>query len=253
MPKILIFKGIKEENKVILKPQTYYINDPDRDYSTQHGTIKKEELQKKDGSTIKSSTGKEFVLITAGFYDIHSRIKKLPQTIPHKDIGRIITQTGINRESTVLDAGMGSGALAITLAAICKKVIAYEIDKETIEIAKQNIKNCGVTVTIKEKNIYEGIEEKDIDVITLDLPEPWKAVKYAVKALKTGGWIVAYNPTINQIAKFNDEMAKHKEMWHIKNTEIIERQWDAKENIIRPVKTPIGHSGFLSFARKINE
>ncbi|MBI4143997.1 methyltransferase [Candidatus Woesearchaeota archaeon] len=252
MPKLLIFLGKKIEGRILHKPHTYYITETTKDFTTQHGTIKKADLNKKDGAIIKSSTGTEFTLISAGFHDIHSRIKKLPQTIPHKDIARIIIQTGLNKNSTVLDAGLGSGALAIYLAGICKKVISYEIDEQTIELAKMNMKSCGVTTEIKNKDVYQAIDETKLDAIILDLPEPWKVVKHAKKALAVGGWLVAYNPTINQIAKFNDELSNNKEMMHVKNIEIIERQWDAKEQIIRPVKTPIGHSGFLSFARRIH-
>ncbi|MAF34404.1 tRNA methyltransferase [Candidatus Woesearchaeota archaeon] len=249
MARLLIFRGITHEGRQLHPPQTFFVKE-DKDFTCQHGTIAKEELTKPDGSTIKSNTGKAFVLLTPNFGDLHARLKKAPQTIPHKDIGRILVQTGITKESIVVDAGLGSGALAIQLANTCKEVIAYEKEEATISVAKDNLEFCGTkNITIKHKDIYDGIDETNVDVITLDLPEPWKVVEHAAKALKHGGWLVAYNPTIGQIAKFNDALGE--EFMHEKNLEIIERAWDAHGLILRPKKTPIGHSGFLSFARKV--
>ena len=254
MAKLLIFRGIYDESRCIIAPHTYLVEHADSDYTTQHGTIAKEELQKPDGSTIHSNTGKSFILLSASFHDIHNRLKKLPQTIPHKDLGSVAVHASIKKDSTVLDCGLGSGALALFLASICKQVIAYEKNPATIAVAGENILRCDMhNITVKEKDIIQGIDETELDAITLDIPEPWKVVGHAATALKSGGYLVAYTPTVNQIATFNDVVATHPHMTHEHTLELIERAWKASHNIQRPVNTPIGHSGFLSFARCIRE
>ena len=81
------------------------------------------------------------------------------------------------------------------MAHLCKEVITYEIRKDFINIVKTNIEFLGLdNIKIKNKNIYTGITEKNVDVVILDLPEPWQAINSAKKALKVGGFLVSYSP-----------------------------------------------------------
>ncbi|NYZ60415.1 methyltransferase domain-containing protein, partial [Candidatus Micrarchaeota archaeon] len=75
-------------------------------------------------------------------------------------------------DSLVVDAGAGTGFNAIMLGRIAKKVVSYERREEFAELAKENIKSLGLkNVKIKNADIMGGIEEKDLDLITLDMPE----------------------------------------------------------------------------------
>src|SRR3989338_7188584 len=97
----------------------FFARDLDEDVHTQHGFIKNEDLKKsKEGDTLKSNTGKEFFIFNPSFIDLYRKIKRDAQIIPLKDIGLIVAETGIGKETKVLDAGSGSGALACFLAAV---------------------------------------------------------------------------------------------------------------------------------------
>ena len=259
MPKILIKKGkreyIKEIGKevTVSKPRYYYVEDPAKDFHTTEGIISKKDLKKKDGSIVKTNTGKEFLVFSSSFIDDYRRIKRIPQIIPLKDIGIIAAETGIGKQSRVVDAGTGSGALACFIAHLVKEVISYEINKEYIQIAKQNIKQLGLkNVKVKEKNIYKEIDEKDLDLVVLDLPEPWNAIRSAEKALKVGGFLVSYSPTIPQVMDFVNTISNNPNFIVIKTIEMIERKWDVYQRKVRPKSEGIGHSGFLTFVRKIS-
>lgn len=225
------------------------------DIHTQYGFIRKEELKKaKEGELVKSNTGREFHLFSPTFIDLYRRIKRDAQIIPLKDIGFIIAETGINTESKVLDAGSGSGALACFLASIAKDVITYEIREDFIEIVKSNIEFLGLkNIKIKKKNIYEEMEEKNIDVLILDVPEPWKAVENCSKALKPGGFLVSYSPSVPQVADFVNALRKNENFIYLKTCEVTEREWEVEERKVRPKSASIGHSGFMSFARKVTQ
>jgi len=233
----------KEGNKFLVK-------DISKDLHTKFGFFNKKDLDKKN-TKIKSNTGKEFSVFTPSFIDIYRKIKRGAQVIPLKDIGLIVSETGINYESKVVDAGAGSGAVCCFLANIAKEVITYEIREDFIDIVKINIKNLNLkNIKIKNKDIYEGIEEKNVDLIILDLPSPWKALGSAEKALKVGGFLVSYSPTIPQVMDFVNAV-KEKNFAYIKTSEIIEREWEVDERKVRPKSQPMGHSGFLTFIRKI--
>ncbi len=258
MPKILIGRGKREyipelDREVItVKALRYYVTDLSKDFHTKYGVISKKDLNKKDGSTIKSSMDKEFVIFTSQFADDFRKLRRAPQTVIPKDFGAIIAETGLGKEDIVVDAGTGAGALACALANICKKVITYDIRQEHIDVAKENIAFLGIkNVAIKNKDITKGIDEKNVDLITLDVPEPWQAVAAAKKALKIGGWLVAYTPTIIQASQFVDAIEKNDSFLFDSTIEIIKRNWIVEGRRLRPSSAEIGHTAFLTFIRKI--
>ena len=241
--------------KVLITNQgrKFYAKDLNQDLHTQYGFIKKDELKKaKDGDLIKSNTNKEFFIFTPSFIDLYRKIKRDAQIIPLKDIGLIIAETGISKESKVLDAGSGSGALACFLAAIAKEVITYEIREDFIEIVKSNIEFLGLkNIKVKNRDVYKEIDDKNIDVIIIDVPEPWNAIENCSKALKVGGFLVSYSPSVPQVADFVNAVRKHESFVYLKTVEIVEREWEVEDRRVRPKSKGIGHSGFLSFARRI--
>ena len=228
----------------------FYVRDLASDFHTQFGIIKKSEFKNK---RVKTHTGKEFFCFEPFFIDVYSKIKRGAQIISLKDIGQIIAETGINKKSRIVDAGAGSGAIACFLAHIAKEVVTYEIREDFIKIVEENIKFLGLkNIKIKKKDIYEGIDEKDIDLIVLDLPEPWKAIKSAEKALKSGGFLVSYSPSVPQVMDFVNAVRENKNFTHIKTNEVIEREWEVNERRVRPKTVGLNHTGFLSFVRRIS-
>lgn len=232
----------------------FFVKDNSKDFHTQYGFLSKSELEKADGEVIRSNTGKEFSIFEPSFIDFYRKISRGPQIVPLKDLGLIISNTGIQKDWKVIDSGAGNGGVCLYLATIVKKVITYEIRDDFAGIVKKNMENLGITnLTLKLKNIYEGIREKNVDLITLDLPEPWKVIPHAEKALKPGGFLVSYSPSVPQVSDFSEELRKHRAFMKLKVIEVTEREWDVQGRIIRPKTSPVGHSGFITFARKIRK
>lgn len=229
----------------------FYVRDTSKDFHTQYGFVKAKDLKKKSG-IVKTNTKQELALFESSFIDSYSRIKRMPQIISLKDIGLIIAETGINKKSRVLDAGSGSGALACFLAGIAKEVVTYEIRDDFRKVVEENIKFLNLkNIKIKKKDIYEGIDDKDLDVIIFDLPEPWQAIDSAKKGLKTGGFLVSYSPSIPQAMDFVNAIRKEDAFMHLRTLELIQRSWEIEDRKVRPKTKGIGHTGFLSFCRRI--
>lgn len=238
----------------ILLTQTgkeFFVKDLNQDFHTEFGFVKKSDL-KKSNARVKTNKGTELYILEPSFTDKFKKIKRGPQIILPKDIGTIITETGINKNSIVLDAGGGSGSLSCFLAHLCKKVIAYEIRKNFVRIIEENKKLFEIkNLTIKNKDITQGITEKNLDLITLDLPEPWQVIKHVEKSLKPGAFLVAYLPTITQVTQLVDSVKKSKKLFYVKTLENLQREWIVNGKVVRPETQMLGHTGFIIISRKV--
>lgn len=232
----------------------FYVTDTDKDMHTQYGFIKFNELQKaNDGDILKTNTGKEMTLFTPTFIDIYEKIKRQAQIIPLKDIGLIIAETGLSSDWKILDSGAGSGALACFMAHLASKgkVFTYDIREDHLSVCEKNIEFFGLkNIICSIHDVYKDFPQKNADLITLDLPEPWLAIKNAKEALKVGGFLVSYSPSVPQMADFVNSIPEG--MIHLKTIEIIEREWEVTGRKVRPKTAAIGHSGFLTFMRRIS-
>jgi tRNA (adenine57-N1/adenine58-N1)-methyltransferase catalytic subunit len=245
-------KSKKVERILVTKHgKKFYVRNLKEDFHSNLGIIKKKDLNKKYG-VVKSNKDEEMSIFVPQFIDLYSKIKRAPQIIPRKDLGLIIMETGIGKNSVVVDAGSGSGALCSALGNIVKKVVSYEIREDFYKIAKDNIKMLGLSnVKIKNKDVILGIDEKNVDLVTLDMPNPWDVVQSVRGALRTGGFLVSYSPTVPQVMDFVKTVRKCSGLVYLKTVEVSEREWEVDERKVRPKSQQIGHSGFISFIRKV--
>lgn len=236
--------------KKILRHKDYEFYWDKGDLHTHLGVIKEKDI-KKAKDKVKTNKGVLFMVFEPRFTDLIKAMQRGPQMPFLKDVAIITFYSGITNDSLVVDAGSGSGLLAISLARIAKKVVSYERDKRFFGIAKKNASLFGLkNISFKNKDIYKGIAENKVDLVVLDLPEPWKAVKHAYKKLKAGGCLCAYLPNINQTEKLV-KTASRQGFGLAKTVEIIEREWVVDEKRLRPSHHMYGHTAFLTFMRKI--
>ena len=184
--------------------------------------------------------------------DFLKKAKRGPAVITQKDLGDIVAFTGCNKDWKVVDAGSGSGFLALFLGNLGCKVYTYEKEKRFYDIAKANIKKSEMkNVKIKNANITKGIKEKNVDMVTLDMKNPEKVVKHAFKALKSGGWLVVYSMHIEQVQDVWKEIKKY-DFNQLRILEKMHREWQIEgDTYTRPKTHMLSHTGFLTFARKV--
>lgn len=219
---------------------------------TDLGIVNLGEIAGKDwGDTIDSHLGKHFSILRPRTPDFFRHIKRTGAPMMPKDIGAIIAYTGVCPADTVLDAGTGSGVLAIYLGTIAKKVITYEVNEQFVEVAKKNVKNAGLTnVEVRHGDLVEEIGriEGPFDVITLDMQEAAKVVPGAYKILRPGGFLATYSPFFEQTAAIRSavEMEGFRDIF----TGLMnEHEMEYSKRGTRP-STRVGHTGFLTIARK---
>jgi tRNA (adenine57-N1/adenine58-N1)-methyltransferase catalytic subunit len=219
------------------------------DLHTNFGMIKEDDL-KKAKTRVASHTNKEFKVYPANFNDQIKSFKRGPQAMMPKDIAIVLQYACIDKESIVLEAGTGSGILTAHLAKRAKQVISYEKNQSNLELAKNNLEKIGLeNIEFKNKDIYEGIDEKELDLIFLDLPEPQNTVEHAFKSLKQGSYFITYLPNMTQVIEFVKKVEKYFKVEKVE--ELIEREWDVRDKIAKPKSRETFHTAFLIISRKI--
>ena len=235
---------------LISNKNKFLIKDTNQNFQYKGGFITKDKLKEAKDKVI-TPKGEEFYFLEPEFIDEYENIKRGAQVISLKDVGAIITETGINGQSRVLDAGTGSAALTCYLAHIVKEVVTYELRDDFAKVAKKNIDKLDLkNVKLEIRDIYEGIEEKDLDLITLDLREPWRAVKHCHKALRKGAFLVGYTPQITQALELVNAAVENGFVL-VKVKETAEREWRLSGKVAKPITPMLSHTGFLSFLRKV--
>jgi tRNA (adenine57-N1/adenine58-N1)-methyltransferase len=207
------------------------------------------------GSFATTSLGTKIVALPPLPRDRAIKMGRQTNIVYPKDAGLILLLARIGPGSIVVEAGTGSGALASLLGYHVSpngQVISYEIRKDFAEVAMKNLEKAGLKgiVTVKQQDILEGIAEKNVDSVILDLAVPWDVVTHAYDALLGGGVFVSFSPTIEQTQR------TVKALYASHFTEIITRELIEREILVRPGKTRpatrmIGHTGFVTSARKV--
>ena len=229
--------------------QKFFLKEGDEEFHTQYGLITAKELNS-EKEIIESNKKEKFRQIVPSFSDLLETFQRGPQVIVQKDIGLILAKTGVNKNFAVVDAGGGTGFLCFSLANVCKEITVYEINPEHYNILSKNKQLLSLkNINLKQEDVYQRIAEKELDLITLDLPEPWRVTNHAEKALKMGGYLVVYLPNLTQVQEFLDSTKKTK-IKVLETIELLERKWKIEDKIMRPEHEMLGHTGFLTFCRK---
>jgi tRNA (adenine57-N1/adenine58-N1)-methyltransferase len=182
---------------------------------------------------------------------MYRKLRRGPQVILPKDIGIIVAYSGIGKDSVCVDAGTGSGWLAVGLARICRHVYSYDIREDFLKIAEYNVNFLGLdNVTLELGDVTKRIRETDVDLVTLDMPGSEKALRNARKALKPGGTVVGYLPHVEQVKAFVLKLDSLG-FTDVHTIEAIVRDYLVrKESGVRPTNTGLWHTAYLVFARK---
>jgi len=250
---------IEEGSRVILideRGRKYLVRAERRQLHTDLGVVDLgEAIGQEPGVRLKSHVGKEFVLLLPRITDYLQKMRRIPQIMLPKDAAQIVAYTGVGPGDVVVDAGVGSGALAIFLGNLVRpdgRVVSYEVREDFASVAEENIRMAGLSdiVTVKLKDIYEGIDERDVDLVTLDLPQPERVLPHAELALKLGGHLAIFSPCVEHIQRLYVENPKYR-FANYTTIECFGREFEVKPGATRPKTRMIAHTGYLTFARKI--
>lgn len=204
-----------------------------------------------EGSTITATTGRRFVVLRPTLADVVLKMPRGAQVIYPKDLGAILIAADIGPGMRVLEAGVGSGALSMALLRAGADVVGYEVRDDFAAGARSNVSAWAgpdATYRVEERDVYQGIAERDLDRVVLDLPEPWRALGPASEAMRPGGILLSYLPSITQVATLRANLAS-RSFGMAETSEVLRRTWHVEERSVRPDHRMVAHTGFITTAR----
>lgn len=227
-------------------------------FSSHAGTIPHAEIiGREEGVLLRSSGGAPFAAFRPTFAEYTLKMRRGAQVLYPKDVATVLIWGDLSPGATVVEAGGGSGALTIALLqAVGEKgqVITYEIREDFLRQAKGNVEAFLGPVphwTLKLKDVYEGIDEVSVDRVILDLPEGWRAVPHAAKALRPGGLLLAFFPTVPQLQTMAAAIEAEPLLRLQEVFETLHRPWRIEGASVRPELRMVAHTGFVMVARRL--
>jgi tRNA (adenine57-N1/adenine58-N1)-methyltransferase len=235
----------------------YLVQVEDKQFQTNAGILNLGELKKLEfGQVLRSHLGEEFWILPPSLPDFFEKqLRRVPQVVLPKDAAQVVAHTGVGPGDTVVDGGTGSGWLAIFLGNLVRpdgRVYTYEVRENFARVAEENIRKVGLEkiVLIKRKDIYQGIDETDVDLVTLDVPEPHLVVPHAERALKVGGYLAAFTPCIETLQQLY-QVLRMRSFAEFKTIECLVREILVRPHATRPSTEMIAHTSYLTFARRV--
>jgi tRNA (adenine57-N1/adenine58-N1)-methyltransferase catalytic subunit len=229
--------------------------EPGGEFHTHAGIVAHDDLiGGPDGTTVHTSRGARLVAVRPTLAEYVLEMPRGAQVIYPKDLGPILVLADVFPGARILESGVGSGALTTALLRAIGPtghVTGYEIRDDFAQRAAQNVHGFlgpDVPLKVEVRDVYEGIEERDLDRIVLDLPEPWRVVKHALDVLRPGGILLAYLPTILQVGRLREELA-NAPFGMVETLEVLQRTWHVEGQSIRPDHRMVAHTGFLTHGR----
>lgn len=229
---------------------------PGADFHTHRGILLHDDLIGKPwGTQVFSHNGAPFFLLQPSLAHLLTNLPRATQILYPKDIGFILITMGIGPGQRVVEAGSGSGSMTTALAHTVGpqgQVYSYEIKPDVQNLARKNLErfNLASRVDFKLRDIQEGFDETDVDSLFLDLPNPYDYIPQARATIKPGGFMCSLLPTFNQVEQLLYALRRNKFAF-IEVCEILLRYYKPEPERIRPTDRMVAHTGFLTFARRI--
>ena len=232
-----------------------YLLEPGAEFGTDLGVIEVPE-DVSGGDVVETHLGETFEVRELRLADLFDHLERTGAPMMPRDVGLVIGHAGIGRGDRVLDAGTGTGILAVAMGRAGAEVTTYERDPDFADVARENMRIAGVdgVVDVRTGDLTAEVDalvesEPDFDVLTLDTGDAADVVSRAPELLVSGGFLAAYSPFVEGTRSVV-ETAHEAGLEGVESLETIQREMDFSERGSRPSTAGVGHTGYLTFARR---
>ena len=230
-----------------------------KEWHTHKGWIVHDELiGLPEGSVVSTTAGLKFTAFKPLLADYVLTMPRGATIVYPKDAAMIVGLADIYPGALVLEAGVGSGALTISLLRAVGpdgKVDSIERRADFAENAHSNISNYfgekPANWSLSVGDLQDQNFESEYDRVVLDMLAPWECVDLAARALRPGGVFLAYVATTTQLSVTAEALKDDGRFTEPESSETIVRGWHHEGLAVRPQQRMIGHTGFLIQSRRM--
>lgn len=211
-----------------------------------------------EGSVVNTSAGLKFTAFKPLLGDFVLSMPRGATIVYPKDAAMIIGLADVFPGAKVIEAGVGSGALSISLLRAIGKdgeLASFERREDFAEIARENVQTYfgenPPQWSLTVGSVQESSTDKKYDRVILDMLAPWECVPFAAEVLRPGGVFLAYVATTTQLSSTAEALKEDGHFTEPLSSETIVRDWHHEGLAVRPMQRMIGHTGFLIVSRRM--
>ncbi len=250
-----------EKNEWVLlvaqKGKKWLVQVEEAPFSSHLGTVfMGDVIGREEGAALETNKGAKLFLFRPTLEEFIFAMDRRTQIIYPKDLGAMIFYADLYPGCTVLESGVGSGALSLAiLRALGKsgKLISVEKREEFARMASNNIHRFFGHTPENHDLVVGDIQDfhllSRVDRVFLDLPEPWHAVPSVSKLVREGGILLSLSPNVGQVQLMHKEL-KASGFANTTTFELLRRDWKIDEKRARPTDRMVAHTGFITIAKK---
>ena len=232
-------------------------------FGTHRGDLKHDNIiGKPDGSIVANQNGIEFLALKPLLNDFVLSMPRGAAIVYPKDAAQILVEGDIFPGATVVEAGVGSGALSLYLLRAIGPdgfLHSFERRSEFAEIAAGNVKsqsgsspkNWKIHLGDLQQELPKKLKPQTVDRVVLDMLAPWECIDTCAEVLVPGGLIVIYVATVTQLSRVAEDLRSTRSFTEPNAFESLVRPWHLQGLAVRPEHRMIAHTGFLLTARRL--
>ncbi|MFI8632166.1 tRNA (adenine-N1)-methyltransferase [Microbacterium sp. NPDC077663] len=230
---------------------------------THHGVLRHEAIiGQPDGSVVVNSGGHEYLALRPLLRDFVMSMPRGAAIVYPKDAAQILASADIFPGATVVEAGVGSGALSLWLLRAIGpsgRLLSFERREEFSDVAEANVEtflghypeSWRVVVGDLAEELPRVAEPGTVDRVVLDMLAPWECIDVVAEALTPGGVVLCYIATATQLSRVAEYIRHSGLFTESEATETMVRGWHVEGLAVRPDHRMVAHTGFLLTARRL--
>ncbi|MCR2762096.1 tRNA (adenine-N1)-methyltransferase [Microbacterium sp. zg.B48] len=235
----------------------------DGELHTHHGVLRHTALiGQPDGSVVSNSAGHEYLALRPLLRDFVMSMPRGAAIVYPKDAAQIIAQADVFPGSVVVEAGVGSGALSLSLLRAIGDgghLVSFERRSEFADVARANVEtflgrvpaNWDVVIGDLVEELPNAVAAASVDRVVLDMLAPWECIDVVADALTPGGVVLCYVATATQLSRVAEYIRATGLFTEPDANETIVRGWHVEGLAVRPDHRMVAHTGFLIWARRL--
>jgi tRNA (adenine57-N1/adenine58-N1)-methyltransferase len=215
-----------------------------------------------EGTVVTNTGGVEYLALRPLLADYVLSMPRGAAVVYPKDAGQVVAMADVYPGAAVVEAGVGSGALSMSLLRAVGdggSLLSVERREDFADIARGNVREFfgaehpawRLEVGDLQDVLPWAVPPGSVDRVVLDMLAPWECLDVVADALAPGGVLICYVATVTQLSRVAEGARAHGDFTEPQAWESLVRGWHLEGLAVRPQHRMVGHTGFLVTTRRL--